>query len=121
MPNIDNSAGAVDRQLGVASTRMDEHDRRIQEQKEAIEDIRSDIRKLESASVDLAARLKALEESTKKISDSVDNLVKLANSTTGFIAGFKSASTIWYAVIAIFFTAAGFVISKVLPLLTVNP
>ncbi len=112
MTGINDNSSPFDRQLGVASTRMDEHDRRLKSQEEVAEQLRRDLREIEKAQADFGARLQTEEIHTKEIRTTLSTLSQKCDQFSGFLAGFKSASVIWYAAMTLIGSVVGFVISK---------
>lgn len=112
-----NESTLFDRQLGVATTRIEELDRRVKAMEDKSDNIKEDLRDLDKRLTDIDARLKKLEESTKEIAKSVGDLVKQTSKFDGFLAGVKISTNFWYVVGFVVFSFAGYIISKVLPLL----
>ena len=95
------SFSPFDRQLGVATTRMDEHDRRLTKQEDVSAQLSKDLREIEKNHASFDTRLGTLEKTTAEIRDSLDKLVEKSSHFSGFLSGFKVASGFWYAVMTL--------------------
>lgn len=109
-----DSFSPFDRQLGVATTRMDEHDRRLKKQEDVTEQLRQDLREIEKKHASFDTRLGTLEKTTVEIRDSLNKLVEKSSHFSGFLSGFKVASGFWYAVMTLIGGAIGYVVSKLI-------
>lgn len=105
---------SINRELGEATSRMDDHHRRLAELERISGTSRDDISKITAKLGAMDVRLKALEDTTKEIQTSVKKILDRTNTWEGFFNGVKFASGIWYVVIMAVSGALGAVITKML-------
>ena len=101
-----------DKQLGVAETRMSEHDRRLASVEEKSEKFKDEIAKINSRLENIDARLTKMEETMAGVKKSVDDLVKSTSKLDGFLSGVKITTNFWYVAACVIFSLVGYFIAR---------
>lgn len=109
-----NPESGFDRQLGVASSRMDEHDRRLENLERSAEAARNDVKKIEARLENLDARLGTVEKNVAEIKATVTRIAEKASKLDGFLLGVKTATNFWYVAACAVFGIAGYIIARFL-------
>lgn len=105
------SEANFDKQLGVAETRMSEHDRRLESVEEKSEKFKDEIARINSRLENIDARLTKMEETMSDVKKSVDELVKTSSKMDGFLSGVKVSTNFWYIAACVVFSIAGYCLS----------
>lgn len=114
MTTSNNQESGFDRQLGVATSRMDEHDRRLQNLEGKSDEAKNDVKNIEARLENLDARLGTVETNVAEIKTAVTKIAEKASKLDGFLLGVKTATNFWYVIACAVFGIAGFVLSKFL-------